>query len=442
MGKVKASKPRIKSALKLSFLALYSLAGTFLILSNRQTTVEKNHLIQIDIDPSEELGAFPIPVPTIKYGFAIDTFQVLSRTIQRNDFLADILLDQQIEYPVIDQLVKNSEGIFDIKNLRVGNDYVLLTKDSLSAPEYLVYEPSVYEYVVFELKDSLRVTRVERPVSTKVNTAEGTIESSLWNTMIDNGLSFELAAEMENALQWSIDFHRIQKGDEFKLVFEEKYIEGEAVGIGRLEAAYFKNYDKEFYAIFFEGEEEHAYYDLEGKPMKRAFLKSPIKKFSRISSYFNLNRFHPVLRRRRPHLGTDYAAPYGTPIQAVGNGVVTKASYTKGNGNFVKIRHDKTYETQYLHMQKFAKGIRPGVHVQQGDIIGYVGATGLATGPHVCFRFWKDGRQINHLRLSFPAKDPLPVAELPAFFEVRDDYLKKMKIDPGKVVTEETEAAP
>ena len=441
MGKVNANKPRIKSVLKVLFIALYSLAGTFLILSNRQSVARAHPPIQIDIDPSEELDAFPIPVPTMKYGFAIDTFQVLTRKIRRNDFLADILLGQQIEYPVIDQLVKNSEGVFDIKNLRAGREYTLLTKDSLAPPQYLVYEPSVYEYVIFELTDSLRVTKVERPVSTAINTAEGTIETSLWNTMIDNGLSFELAAEMENALQWSIDFHRIQKGDEFKLVFEEKFVEGEAVGIGRLEAAYFKNYDKEFYAIFFEGKEEDAYYDLEGQPMKRAFLKSPIKKFSRISSYYNLNRFHPVLRRRRPHLGTDYAAPYGTPIQAVGNGVVTKASYTKGNGNYVKIRHDKTYETQYLHMQKFARGIRSGVHVQQGDIIGYVGSTGLATGPHVCFRFWKDGRQINHLRLSFPAKDPLPVDELPAFFEVRDDYLRKMKIDPAKLA-EETEAAP
>ncbi len=428
-------KPRNKTVSKLGFLLLYALAGLFLILDNKHHTTPKTSQQSLVDVPSlnpeieKDLGAFPIIVPTMRYGFAVDTFQVVERQIRRNDFLANILLDQQIDYPTIEKLVQNADGVFDIKNLRTGKDYVFLTKDSTSGkPEYFIYEPNVFEYVVFELKDSLRVTKVEREVTTVVNTAQGTIESSLWNTMVDNGLSFDLAVEMENALQWSIDFHHIQKGDEFKLVFEEKHVEDKVAGIGQLKAAYFRNYDKEFYAIYFEGEEENAFYNLEGKPMKRAFLKAPVK-YSRISSYYNLNRFHPVLRRRRPHLGTDYAAPYGTPIYAVGNGVVTKASYTKGNGRFVKIRHDKSYETQYLHMQKFAKGIKPGIHVEQGDVIGYVGSSGLATGPHVCFRFWKDGRQINHMRLNFPAKDPLPVKELPGFFEVRDDYLGQMGFD-------------
>lgn len=159
--------------------------------------------------------------------------------------------------------------------------------------------------------------------------------------------------------------------------------------------------------------------------MNKGFLKAPVKA-SRISSYYNLNRFHPILKRRRPHLGTDYAAPHGTPIQAVGDGVVSIASYTNGNGNYVKIKHDDTYQTQYLHMSGFADGIRAGSHVKQGQTIGYVGSTGLATGPHVCFRFWKNGRQVNHLRLNFPPPEPLPESELAKFNEQRDVYLKQL----------------
>lgn len=244
--------------------------------------------------------------------------------------------------------------------------------------------------------------------------------------MVDNGLSYELTAKMEDALQWSVSFHHAQKDDEFKLVFDQNYIDGEQVGVGEVYAAYYKNASNEYYAIWYGKEKYAGYYDLEGRPMKKGFLKAPVK-FSRISSRYNLNRFHPVLKRTRPHLGTDYAAPYGTPIYAVGNGVVVEASYTSGNGNFVKIKHDDRYQTQYLHMQKFASGIHRGVQVKQGQVIGYVGSTGLATGPHVCFRFWKDGKQVNHLNLQFPPPDPLPADELPAFFEVRDQYLAELQ---------------
>ena len=266
----------------------------------------------------------------------------------------------------------------------------------------------------------------------------GSIESSLWNAMVDNGMSFELTARMEDALQWSIDFHHLQKGDQFKLVYDENYIEGKPVGVGQVHAAYYKNFDNEYYAIYYPEGKHQGYYDLEGRPMKAFFLKAPVK-YSRISSYYNLNRFHPILKRRRPHFGTDYAAPYGTPIYAVGNGVVTKASYTKGNGNFVKIKHDKVYETQYLHMQSFAKGISSGVHVKQGQVIGYVGSTGLATGPHVCFRFWKNGKQVNHLRLNFPPPEPIPESEIPEFKKIRDEFLAQLDAIEIKPLVENEE---
>ena len=419
-----------------TFVVAYSIIGVALI-SNFTPSLDFNQFSTFSINPisegakrlDENLGAFPILTPTLKYGFAIDTFHLEENTIQKNEFLADMLLSRKMEYEHIDRLVKNSKEVFDIRNLRVGKKYVFLYSDTTQAPDYMVYEPSVYSYYVFDLKDSLSAKKVDHPIEKRIRTAGGIIESSLWNAMIDNGMKFELASKMEDALQWSIDFHHLLKNDEFKLVFEEDYIDGEAVGIGQLKAAYYKNIDKPYFAIYFEGEEEKGFFNLDGNPMRKAFLKAPIKYSYRISSRFNMNRFHPILKRRRPHLGTDYAAPYGTPIQAVGNGVIVKAGYTKGNGNYIKIKHNDTYQTQYLHMQRFAKGMRPGVHVQQGETIGYVGSTGLATGPHVCFRFWKNGRQINHLNLTFPASKPLNEKEMPDYMKVRDHYLEMMDFE-------------
>lgn len=384
-----------------------------------------------------ELSAFPITVPTIKYGFAIDTFQVAEGTIEPNRVFSDLLTPEGIDYPTIDKIVANANGVFDMRKLQSGKPFMILTREEGKGPDYFIYEPSVYEYVVFHLKDDLKVERVERPVQKEVRTADGVLESSLWQTMVDNGLSYELTAKMEDALQWSIDFHHLQKGDEFKLVFEENQIDGEQVGVGDVFAAYYKTGQNEYYAIWYQHGDVSGYYDLEGRPMKKGFLKAPVK-YSRISSYYNMNRFHPILKRTRPHLGTDYAAPYGTPIYAVGDGVVVEASFTKGNGNFVKIKHDATYQTQYLHMQKFAKGISRGVNVKQGQVIGYVGSTGLATGPHVCFRFWKNGKQVNHLNLNFPPPAPLPKEEMPGFIVVRDKYLQMLGQQQGQEVPEET----
>lgn len=386
-----------------------------------------------------ELGSFPVVVPTIKYGFALDTFNVIEESIRSGQFLADILLAQKVDYPSIEQIVRNSVGVFDVKHLRAGGKYTILTKDPDQRSDYFIYEPSVYEYVVFDLKNDFKVTRHEREVVKEVDAAGGVINSSLWNAMVDNGMDYELAAKMEDALQWSIDFHHLQKGDQFKLVYDQNFVEGDAVGIGNVHAAFYKNGKNEYYAIYFNNGEHKGYYDLEGRPMNKGFLKAPVK-YSRISSYYNLNRYHPILKHVRPHFGTDYAAPYGTPIYAVGDGVVTQASYTGGNGNFVKIRHDGTYETQYLHMQKFAKGIHKGVHVRQGQVIGYVGSTGLATGPHVCFRFWKNGKQVNHLNLNFPPPAPLPAKDLPEFYKVRDEYLSKLEnVDLEKVTAMKSE---
>ncbi len=360
------------------------------------------------------LGAFNIVKPTLKFGFALDTFHVSEAIISPNQFLADILIPHKIDFVSIDKIAKEGKDTFDVRNLRVGKKYTVLSRDTAIGADYFIYEPNVFEYIVFDLQKDKQINIVRRPVETVVETASGIINSSLWVAMTSNGYSPDLTARMEDALAWSIDFHHIQKGDRFKLVYQRKYIDGEPVGVGEIDAAYYENEGKGFYAIRYENERHNGFYDLEARSMEKAFLKSPVK-YSRISSRFNRNRFHPVLKRRKAHLGTDYAAPRGTPIYAVADGVVVKSSRSRGNGNYVKIKHDNIYQTQYLHMQKQAKGIRPGVHVKQGEVIGYVGSTGLATGPHVCFRFWKNGKQVNHLKQNLPPPEPMPEEDIPAY---------------------------
>ena len=288
-------------------------------------TNPRNYRASVSGANEVKLGSFPIVVPTLKYGFALDTFQVTEGNIEPNRVFGDLLGSQGVDYPTIDKIVANAQGVFDLRKLQSGKPYMVLAKDGTQGADYFIYEPNVYEYVVFHLKGDLKVERVERPVQKEIRTADGVLESSLWQTMVDNGLSYELTAKMEDALQWSIDFHHLQKGDEFRLVFEENRIDGEQVGVGNVYAAYYNTSGNEYYAIWYEHGDIAGYYDLEGRPMKKSFLKAPVK-YSRISSYYNMNRFHPILKRARPHLGTDYAAPYGTPIYAVGDGVVTEAS--------------------------------------------------------------------------------------------------------------------
>lgn len=403
-----------------AFLIAFGISSYFLLKH------QKKEVLQASLNPTEELDCFPIIEPTRKYGLVLDTFQVTEGEIESGMFFGDLLQAHKLSYADIESIVQATKEQFDAGKLRVGKKYTILTADTTQAADYFIYEPNVYEYIRIDLKNQSAAV-IERPITVEQKTSAGTIESSLWNAMVGNGMSFELAARMEDALQWSLDFHHVQKNDQFKLVYDERYIEGEAVGIGDLHSAYYKTGEDEYYAIYFKSEngEYEGYYDLKGHPMKKGFLRAPVK-YARISSKYNLRRFHPVLKRTRPHFGTDYAAPYGTPIYAVGDGVVSRAGRTKGNGNFVKIKHDDTYQTQYLHMQKFAKGMKVGKHVKQGEVIGYVGSTGLATGPHVCFRFWMNGKQVNHLNLKFPPAKPLPEEVMPEFEQLRDAYLENM----------------
>ena len=407
-------------------LLLLTTLGWSIYSNNLSTTTTASSLVNnstADINFTE-----PIPVEKINmaYGFALDNYKVVEGKIKKNQFLSDLLLPHNVSYQTLDKVVKKATDVFDVRKLRVGKEYMVLApKEEGASAQYFIYEPSPFEYVVYNLQDETDVKIIKRKVDTRVVENSGVVESSLWNAIVGNDMSYQIAAKMESAFAWSVDFHHIQKEDKFKLIYEELFIEGESVGVGQIKAATFKHYDKSHHAYYFEDKSYSGYFDEEGRPMKKAFLKSPVN-FARISSAYNLKRFHPVLRRVKAHLGTDYAAPYGTPILAVASGTVTKASRSRGNGNYVKIRHDKTYETQYLHMQKFAKGMRSGVQVKQGEVIGYVGATGLATGPHVCFRFWKNGKQVDHRKENLPPPDPMTGESLENFKALQVDLGAKL----------------
>ena len=355
------------------------------------------------------------------YGFDKDSYYFEEDEVHPGQILGSILYWEGVSFNVIDELAKKAKDVFDVRWIRPGHKLVFVREDSCSELKSLVYEPDKFSYVIFNVKDSIYVKKEVRPVDVKIEFASGEVGTSLWNSMRKNNLSISLIDKMEDALASEVDFYHAKKGDKYKLLFEKKYINGKPVSVGKLLGAYYNN-GQEHYGIYFETQDYKGYYNYKGEPTKKAFLRAPVR-FSRISSRFSYSRYHPILHRVKAHFGTDYAAPYGTPIMAVAAGTVIRKGYGKGNGNYITIKHDKTYTTTYLHMQRFAKGIEKGVHVNQGDIIGYVGSTGLATGPHVCFRMKKNGKPVNHLKENFPSPEPLPDSILSRFYVVRDSVI-------------------
>jgi len=364
-----------------------------------------------DSDENEPLLAVAtdtvVVEPELIYGINVDSLEVVQGIVQPNEFLANILLKYHLSYPEIHALATTSKDIFDVRSIASGKRYTLLcANDSSKKARCFIYEPTAVDYIVFDLRDSVHVYKGQKEVIIREAETAGVIQSSLYETLAQSGASPALAMELSDMYAWSIDFYRIQKGDNFKVIYEERYVDGEFIGVGEIKAALFAHGDRDFYGFYFEQEEQGDYFDEEANSLRKAFLQAPLK-FSRISSGFTRRRFHPVQKRWKAHLGTDYAAPRGTPIIAVGDGVVIEAKQKKYNGKYVKIRHNSTYTTQYLHMSKIAAGMKSGKAVRQGDVIGYVGSTGLATGPHVCFRFWKHGKQVDHRREKLPPSKPI-----------------------------------
>ncbi|HWL00267.1 MAG TPA: peptidoglycan DD-metalloendopeptidase family protein [Parapedobacter sp.] len=386
-----------KNVLALVVLGVIVLGATFISLSSFDATPEQ---------PLAMANPAPIADNSARfYGLTIDGFDIETGTVKRNEFLSDILQRYNIDLPSISVIAEKSKSVFDVRKIAAGHDYTVF-KDQSGKAHYFVYQPNPIDYVVYDLRDGISVYKEQKPVDTKLETVAGVIQSSLYETLEANGASPDLAVQLAEIYGWAVNFYRINKGDWFKLVYERNYVDGQPVGPGRIESAVFGHNGKEYQAYYFEGadDERGAYYDENGKSLRRTFLKAPLK-YSRISSRYTMRRFHPVQRRWKAHLGTDFAAPHGTPIVATAAGVVEASAYGSGNGNYVKIKHDNVYTTQYLHMSK--RAVKRGQRVSQGQVIGYVGSTGLATGPHVCYRFWKHGKQVDALAQVFPPSEPI-----------------------------------
>ncbi len=328
----------------------------------------------------------------------------------------------------IDQIVKNSKPVLDVRKIQGGKKYTFfLSPDSAHQAKYFVYEDSPVKYFVYELFDSLKVHEGENEVEIRRRTAQGKIESSLWNTMKDNNLDPMLALDLSDIYQWTIDFFAVQKGDRFRVVYDEKYVDSTYIGLGNIYAAEFDSYGEPIYAFRFVQNDSIGYFDEKGQNLQKQFLKAPLK-FSRISSRFSNGRMHPVLRIRRPHHGVDYAAPKGTPVRSIGDGAVTAKGYQRaGGGNYIKIKHNSVYSTTYMHLSGFAKGIVPGVRVRQGQVIGYVGATGLATGPHLDFRVYKNGTAVDPLKVKSPPAKPVNEENMPYYITMKDSLLNELQ---------------
>lgn len=328
----------------------------------------------------------------------------------------------------IDKLARKSKPIFDVRKIKSGQKYsVFQTTDSLKEARYFVYENSPTEYYVYELFDTLRIYRGEKEVLAQHRIAQGVIETSLWNCMEDNEIDPTLALELNEIYQWTIDFFAIQKGDRFRVIFDELYVDTVSIGIGEIYAVQFDHYGDENYAFRFFQDERYDYFDETGVSLRKAFLKAPLQ-FSRISSRFSNSRLHPVLRIRRPHHGVDYAAATGTPVVSIGDGTVIARAYQRnGGGNYLKVRHNSVYTTTYMHLSRFGKGISVGTRVKQGQVIGYVGATGLATGPHLDFRVAKNGSYVDPLKVKAPPVEPVKEENIINYNILKDSLLNELQ---------------
>ena len=373
--------------------------------------------------------------PKIEFGFEIDNYKVSRDTIRPGDSFGEILINKKLSYPQIYKIVQTIKDSFDIRWLTAGKPYTILsTKDSLEQPLYFIYQPNKLNYVVIDFAnfDSIVAYNKKKPFKIVRKTTSGSIDSSLSETMDQQGLPWELINQLSDIYAWTIDFSRLQQGDRFKIIYNERYIEDTLlVGIKSIDAAYFEHNNEEIYAFHFITDSlkvNPEFYDDNGNSLQRTFLKSPLR-FSNISSRYNLKRRIAYYGNKvRPHKGTDFAAPVGTAIMATADGRVVKSSYTRGNGYYVKIQHNNKYATQYLHMQKNGR-IKKGAYVKQGDVIGRVGMTGNTSGPHVCYRFWKNNKQVDPFKQKLPPGKPVS-NNLKSNF---DNYILPLKAQLNKI---------
>jgi murein DD-endopeptidase MepM/ murein hydrolase activator NlpD len=371
--------------------------------------------------PPETLEEAPVAatVPDtpveLKYGIPVDSFRMETGVVRRGQSLADILSPRGISARMIHQVSQLPDSLVDERKIRSGYAFTFFLSET-GIPVHFVYEKDPLNYVAIHFAgDSLQARNGKKKVESRLQVATGTITSSLWETMLASETNPMLAVELSEIFAWSIDFFGIQQGDRYKVIYEEAFVDSVSIGINRIVGAWIHHSGTDFWGIPFTQDGVRSFFDEEGNSLRKAFLKAPLR-FSRISSGFSHSRYHPVLKIRRPHHGVDYAAPAGTPVLSVGDGVVTQVGYQKrGGGNYVKIKHNSVYSTTYMHLSGFGKGIRSGTYVNQGDVIGYVGSTGLATGPHLDFRFYKNGSAVNPLKVEAPPVEPVHEENLQAY---------------------------
>ncbi|MGY8948666.1 MAG: peptidoglycan DD-metalloendopeptidase family protein [Flavobacteriales bacterium] len=370
-----------------------------------------------------ELNSVIVKEKIVKqFGYTLNNFHVFKDTVVSGDSFGSILEKNNLYYPQIYNIIQKAKQVFDVRKINIGKSYtILFSKDSLKTPELFIYQPNLIDYVLVSLTDSLWAEKKYKSVKLVEFEAQGIITSSLSQAMEEEKLSPLLSNELSEIYAWTIDFFRLEKGDNFKIIYTGKFVDDSIyVGLNRIHSAYFEHKGNPLYAIEFETDPKRniiEYFDENGKNLRRAFLRAPVQ-FSRISSRYNLKRKIAYYGRVRPHLGTDFAAPTGTKIRSTASGTVVKSSYTRGNGNYVTIKHNATYSTQYLHMKK--RGVKVGQFVKQGDYIGLVGMTGNTSGPHVCYRFWKNGKQVDPLRQKLPEAKPISK-------DLKEKYLAYMK---------------
>lgn len=380
-------------------------------------------LFSCNKNEKEKVESLQQPNP---FQLQIDGLISVKDTLQQNETLTNILQPHNVPLTKIHEIEKNAINVFPLRKFKVGNEIYIYAKwDSVETVKYLVYPIDEINYVVYDLRDSIKVYKKQIPHDIKTDLVYGQITEGLILDLEKKNINPEIGFVTADIYESKIDFTTLQPGDEYKLVVEQYYINNKPIKLKKIVAAKIIYKAKNYYAYNFEMQNKNSYYDENGKSLQGMFLTAPIKFRYRISSRYSKNRFHPVLQKNKAHLGTDFAAAYGTPIQSTANGTVLEAGYTSGNGNYVKIKHSSTYTTQYLHMSRFASGIKRGAKVTQGQTIGYVGSTGLATGPHVCYRFWKNGKQVDPLREKGQSSEPINKKYLSDFLKYKQEINKK-----------------
>ncbi len=368
-----------------------------------------------------------IEEPVILYGMNVNHLDVAEDYVRRDQRFVDLLRGFSVSPDIYSKLMQVPRNLFDFRKIATNKKYTLISgRDSLRTLLALVYELNPVDYCIFHFGDSLRIEPGKQSVEIRQCEVAGVIGSTLAETIDVIGLSHQVTNRFVDIFAWQIDFQRLQRGDRFKLLYEEQVVAGKTIGIGNILGIFFEHAGAPFYAIPFDQGEGSEFFDYEGNSLRKVLLKYPIE-YTRISSRFNPRRFHPIAREFRAHRGTDLAAPAGTPIRTVGDGVVQEVQYNGNNGNYVKIRHNSAYTTQYLHMSRIAAGLRKGVKVTQGQVIGYVGSTGLATGPHLCYRFWKHGIQVDALRVQLPPSQPVKPERFAEFEKERLQVISRLE---------------